>query len=91
MSFVLVTVFKDSIVIRTSFDSVLSVLMVFSMQVCDDRSDSLYVLSVMKACLKSLSCLVRVESIELSRVMSSVSGTVSGQTPMRGMIEEQSV
>ena len=27
----------------------------------------------------------------LGRVMSSVSRTVSGQTPMRGMIEEQSV
>ena len=51
----------DSIVIRSSFDSVLSVLMVFSMQVCDDRSSSLYVLSVIKVCLKSLNCLVRVE------------------------------
>ena len=55
------TVYKHSIVIRSSFDSVLSVLMVFSMQVCDDRSDSLYVLSVIKVCLKSLNCLVRVE------------------------------
>ena len=31
------------------------------MQVCDDRSSSLYVLSVIKVCLKSLNCLVRVE------------------------------
>ena len=37
--------------------------------------------------------MVRVEWIEVSlgRVMSSVSRTVSGQTPMRGMIEDQSV
>ena len=33
----------------------------FSMQVCVDRSRSLYVLSVIKVCLKSLNCLVRVE------------------------------
>ena len=65
------------------------------MQVCDDRSSSLYVLSVIKVCLKSLNCLVRVESSRsrsvLGRAMNYVSRTVSGQTPMRGMIEEQSV
>ena len=33
----------------------------FSMQVCVDRSRSLYVLSVIKVCFKSLNCLVRVE------------------------------
>ena len=87
------TVYKDSIVIRSSFDSVLSVFMFFSMQVCDDRSSSLYVLSVFKVFLKSLNCWFessRSRSV-LGRVMSSVSRTVSGQTPMRGMIEEQSV
>ena len=63
------------------------------MQVFDNRSSSLYVLSVIKVFLKSLNCWFessRSRSV-LGRVMSSVSRTVSGQTPMRGMIEEQSV
>ena len=87
------SVLKASIVIRFSVDSVLSVLMVFHFK-C---TMSVKVHSISSASFESVLrvLIVWFESSGsrsvLGRVMSSVSRTVSGQTPMRGMIEEQSV
>ena len=38
----------------------------FLLHMCDDRKSSLYFLSVVLVCLKSLNCMVRVEWIEVS-------------------------
>ena len=53
----------------------------------------MYFLRVVRVFLKSLNCLVRVEWIEVSfgSCHEFCSRTVSGQTPIGGMIEEQSV
>ena len=56
------SVLKASIVIRFG----LKCLNGFLLEVCDGRKSSLYFLSVVLVCLKSLNCMVRVEWIEVS-------------------------